>query len=975
MGCGALRFAEHCQQHHVEIPGNHPIPPSFGDTPSSHPGNPSCPGISLVCRQRRIGAPRIIKPTAWPHVRAVARRTFIGLELPLTTFSEARRTPNEPAKPYLLTLAEILRRQAGAQPERLAILAPDLPSLSYAELYRHQQRAQARLRALGISRTDRVGLIVDNGPAAATAFFYIASAAACAPLNPAYKAKELEFYLGDIGARAIITSHPSTSPAYAAAARLGIPVFHLEIEGASCRFVSRAATAMGEETPDPYDVPDPDDLALLLHTSGTTSRPKLVPLLQRNLCASAAHIAATLALTPEDRCLNIMPLFHIHGLVAAVFSTLASGGSVVCTDGSYGSPFFERLREFRPSWYTAVPTMHMGILAKAPEYAAVVAACPLRFIRSSSAALPPQVFHALEAAFRAPVVEAYGMTEAAHQMACNPLPPRARKPGSVGPAAGPSIALMDAAGSLLAQGATGEVVIQGPNVTPGYLDNPGANAASFTNGWFRTGDQGWLDEDGYLHLTGRLKELINRGGEKISPREIDEVLLDHPSVMQALTFAVPHAQLGEEIAAAVVLAAGADASPAAIRDFAAARLAAFKVPRFIRILQEIPKGPTGKPQRIGLAARLGMETIDASQPSAEFRPPATALEEQICGIWREMLNAERIGTLDTFASLGGDSLQATHMLSAVAEATGANLPFLGFMEEGTVAAIAAEVEVHRASVNAASPSDPIVALRPVGARTPLVLLPGHDAVLLGLMQLARLLPEDQPVYALEGPAEERFPGAAWCVPSFANCYADALIARFGHQPLHLAGLCFGGVTAFELARQLSARGVPVQSLTLFDTLQPQWRQRQSLAGQWLASAGMYVQRTGAHLATLLSQPPRQSVQYLRERAAAFRRHRRDLGRIRAITIPAVAPSVPSVPCRTETALRRRHAATLYQPQPYAGRVLLVRVHGVRPAIPLLGWRPYLTGTVMLHTVPFSPRGLFAYPALPETAALMRQVLS
>ena len=332
----------------------------------------------------------------------------------------------------------------------------------------------------------------------------------------------------------------------------------------------------------------------------------MVPLSHRNVTASASHIGATLRLGPDDRCLNIMPLFHIHGLIAAVLSSLAAGGSVWCTPGFNALKFFAWLNEIKPTWYTAVPTMHQAILTRAGRNAEVIAANPLRLIRSSSSSLPPQVMAALEEAFSAPVIESYGMTEAAHQMASNLLPPGARKPGTVGPAAGPEIAIMAEDGGLLPQGGVGEVVIRGPNVTSGYLENPAANADGFRDGWFRTGDQGVLDADGYLTITGRLKEIINRGGEKISPREVDEILLDHPAVAQAVTFAVPHDKLGEDVAAAVVLEEGASAAETEIRAFAGARLADFKVPRKLLILDEIPKGATGKLQRIGLAEKLGL---------------------------------------------------------------------------------------------------------------------------------------------------------------------------------------------------------------------------------------------------------------------------------------------------------------------------------------------------------------------------------
>jgi len=351
---------------------------------------------------------------------------------------------------------------------------------------------------------------------------------------------------------------------------------------------------------------DKDDLALLLHTSGTTSRPKLVPLLQRNLLASAEHIGRTLALTRDDVCLNILALFHIHGLIAATLSSLAAGASVSCTPGFNALKFFHWLDEVRPTWYTAVPTMHQAILARAGRHREEIARGRLRLIRSSSASLPAPVMLEMEKTFGVPVIEAYGMTEASHQMASNPLPPRERKPGSVGMAIGPEIAVLDEDWNPLPRGEVGEVAIHGPNVTPGYEANPEANAKSFREGWFRTGDQGVIDEEGYLRLTGRLKEQINRGGEKFSPLEVDEVLALHPAVAQAITFAMPHDKLGEEVAAAVVLREGATATERELHNFCAARLSHFKVPRKVVFVTEIPKGATGKLQRIGLAQKLGL---------------------------------------------------------------------------------------------------------------------------------------------------------------------------------------------------------------------------------------------------------------------------------------------------------------------------------------------------------------------------------
>lgn len=486
-----------------------------------------------------------------------------------------------------------------------AIGAPGRNWLSGPGLARLAIDIREALNGVGIGRGDRVAIVLPNGPEMASCFPAVAACCTAAPLNPAYKSDEFEFYLSDLTPAALILADGDESPARVVAARLGISVINLihgENEAGVFRLDTEGLAAKAAAQPGPAEA---DDIGLVLHTSGTTARPKIVLLSNRNLAASANHIAASLALTPSDTCLNIMPLFHIHGLIAAVLSSLRAGASVCCTPGFNAFKFGEWLQEVRPTWYTAVPTMHQAILMRMRDKREQASGAKLRFIRSSSASLPPQVMAELEDVFQSPVVEAYGMTEAAHQMACNPLT-GPRKPGSVGKAAGPEVAVMADDGSLLPQGEIGEVVIRGPNVTPGYDNNPEANAKAFTTGWFRTGDQGRIDEDGYLFLTGRLKEQINRGGEKISPLEIDVVLLDHPAVAQAVTFAMPHDKLGEDVAAAVVLREGMDASEHAIRDFASARLAAYKVPRRVLILAEIPKGATGKVQRVGLAAKLGL---------------------------------------------------------------------------------------------------------------------------------------------------------------------------------------------------------------------------------------------------------------------------------------------------------------------------------------------------------------------------------
>jgi oxalate---CoA ligase len=499
---------------------------------------------------------------------------------------------------------------ASGRDDAIAIAAHGAPPLSYAALRALIDRTQRSLNNLGIGRGDRVAIVLPNGPEMATAFLGVASAATSAPLNPTYKQDEFEFYLEDLKAKALIVESGSESPALRAAEKLGVAVITLTPEpqagAGDFRLSDGSVDAVADRARRARLQPaKPDDVALILHTSGTTSRPKIVPLTQGNIWTSARNIAASLELSENDRALNVMPLFHIHGLIAGLSAPLSRGGAVFCTPGFNALKFFAEMEEAKPTWYTAVPTMHQTILTRAGRHRDLISRRPLRFVRSSSSSLPPTVIGELEAAFKCPVIEAYGMTEAAHQMASNPLN-GVRKPGSVGVPAGPEIAIMDEAGLLMSPGETGEVVIRGENVTVAYENNPKANGEAFVNGWFRTGDQGVIDADGYLTLTGRLKEIINRGGEKISPREVDEALMDHPAVLQAVAFAVPHPMLGEDVGAAVVLREGLSATEQELGAFLSERLAAFKTPRKILFLAEIPKGATGKLQRIGLAQKLGL---------------------------------------------------------------------------------------------------------------------------------------------------------------------------------------------------------------------------------------------------------------------------------------------------------------------------------------------------------------------------------
>jgi len=472
------------------------------------------------------------------------------------------------------------------------------PVVTYDQLRQQVDALAARLNQLGLGRGDRIAMALPNGLEMIAAFLAASTVGTAAPLNPAYRLDEFRFYLEDTGARALIVPPTGSDEARQAA---GDQTLVIEADLDSDGQVQFSSAGM-VGPPRARDYPNDDETALVLHTSGTTSRPKRVPLSHTNLMISARNVADTYQLTAEDVALCVMPLFHVHGLVASTLATLLTGGTVVVPPRFNPLSFWPAVREHRASWYSAVPTIHQVLLSRAKAGARPAGAEHLRFIRSCSAALPPQMMADLEERFGAPVLEAYGMTEAAHQMASNPLPPAARKPGSVGCGTAVSIAILNEAGELLPAGAVGEVSIKGPNVFSGYESNAEANAASFSNGWFRTGDQGYLDGDGYLTLVGRIKELINRGGEKISPREIDEALLAHPAVAEAVCFGVPDRVYGEEVAAAVVLRS--EATEAELIAHCRASLADFKCPKVIYLVEAIPRTATGKIQRRNVAAEI-----------------------------------------------------------------------------------------------------------------------------------------------------------------------------------------------------------------------------------------------------------------------------------------------------------------------------------------------------------------------------------
>ena len=727
----------------------------------------------------------------------------------------------------MASLRELLRSRAATAGDRIALLAPGRTPTHAADLLEQVDSVGEVLAAAGVAPDAAVALALPNGPDLATAFLGVTAAAVCAPLAVDRPRAEHERDLAAMGARVLVVERDHDTAARDAAVGLGIPTLELVPGTAAGRFELVGPTAVGG--PDPVHR-DTGGAALLLFTSGTTSRPKLVPVREDALLASAANVAVALGLTPDDRSLNVMPLFHIHGLVAGLMASMHAGGSVVCTPGFVGASVWDWIEEHRPTWYTAVPTIHQAMLDVSRPKAAPDRPVPssLTFARSSSAALPARVMEELERVLGVPVVEAYGMTEAAHQIATNPRPPGVRKPGSVGRAVGCEVAVLDDAGRALAADAVGELAIRGPSVATGYLDAPEATAAAFRDGWFRTGDQGFVDADGYVTITGRLKEIINRGGEKVAPREIDDALLAHPQVKYAVAFAVPHPSLGEEVGAAVVLDDGATVTTPQLRRFVAERLAPYKVPRRVVAVDEIPRGATGKLDRASLADALGLTAAAQARAGVARVAPADDLERGVAEVWQRVLGDDDLPSVDVdFFELGGDSLHATELLLDLEQAFDRRIPATVFFDGATVRAMAALLR--------AEPTDPsasfVVPVQPGGSRPPLFCVMRAGSVVT-LRHLAATLGPEQPVYGVWMPSMHGPEIAGGSIQDIATTCARLVREVAPEGPYRLFGHSLGGLVVYETARRLAAEGQAVGFLGVADALHPdlvraRWERRHS----------------------------------------------------------------------------------------------------------------------------------------------------
>ncbi len=889
----------------------------------------------------------------------------------------------------------VIQEQAQRFPEGLALTAPTGLPLSYHRLDSLLRSTLRRFKELDIGPHCRVAVVMPRGPEAVVSSLAAMAGAVCLPLNPDCHEHEFRTRLDRLMAHCVLTWTEAAPALLSAARALGLPVVRAALQRGGEAGEIRIADM------DPAVLPEPRAgsaiaVGVVMLTSGTTGEPKRVPLTESNLCASAADIRRWMDLGPGDRFLCVAPPYHIVG-ITLVLASLSAGSCTFCAPGLDATRFFGWMEQFRPTWFWAAPAILRELLRLARQHQHIVDSCPLRFIRVGAASLPPEVLREAEEIFHAPVIENYGMTEAAPQITCNPLPPGERKPGSAGRPAGPEVRIVSERGEPATAGAIGEIVVRGANITSGYENDPEGNAAAFRSGWFHTGDMGYCDPDGYLFVTGRRKEMIKRGGESIFPREVEEVLLRHPAIADAVVFGMPHPLLQEDVAAAIVPREGTSVTEAEVRAYARASLMDAKVPRRIVIVSQIPRTAAGKVSRVGMAERLGM-TPEIRHPVPTITAqPGTPLQEKLGDIWRQILGVERIGLDDDFFEHGGGSLLFAVLCQRIEQEFGptashvAASEFRGVPTVRTLTRVVedlardsavsggglpagapprAERSTRAASVSAPTLGSRLVALQPSGARAPFFFMPGIGEHASFYRNLAVRLGPEQPFHVLCGstPAEAR---GVYSLHETAMSFLNVIRQASPNGPYLLGGHCFGGMVAFEMARLLVADGARVWLLALVDAPMPgypslvrhshlylmqAWLDVCTLSRRTIPDAARYLFGRLYRLARLVTHRVRDSSQRVLFRAGATAMFR---------------------PAQTLNDANNR-AAHLYVPAPYPGYAVQLCGTDDPGTGSMLdrrqGWREVVRGGFDIRYLPGDHHSMFAEPHVEKLAAVLKSFL-
>ncbi len=828
------------------------------------------------------------------------------------------------------TLREMVATQANQFGRHAAILAPGRDPLTFARLQQQVEETFARLRELGVGRGDLVASVLPNGPDAGAAVLGVSSCATIVPINPDAQRAEYEWLFRELSPKILLAA--GAAPAAREAARTAnVPVIDVIPKAEAGAFALHAEMRTRISGSGEFAVRG--DIAYIVATSGSTARPKLAPLTHRIVCATIASLVDVLALTPADRGLNFSPLFHVLGLHGGLLAPIGSGGSAVLTSGFHALDFFQWLDQFQPTWFSAVPAILQTIMDHADRYESVLESAPIRFVRTGGAPVPSALVDRVESVFGAPLLHVYGMSEAPVITADRYSSPR--RAGSTGRPCSGEVAIVDGEARPLAPGETGEIVVRGPRVIDGYFRNPEATRRAFRNGWFYTGDTGYLDDGGYLFLTGRASEWINRGGEKIAPLEIEEALLAHPAVAEALAFAAPDPRLGQEIAAAIVLRSGAAATAYDLQAFVSARLAAHKLPRRIVFLSALPVGATGKTRRSQMVEYLTpSEGSDHGQPQQQG--PRDERERKIAELFAQVLRVESVGLHDDFFDLGGDSLRAVECAELLREAFAVPaLPAGVLLYAPTVARLSAIV-----GSPALAGSEDIQPIQTQGHGLALFLVaPGFE-----MLKLARHLGPDQRLFGVPCPAAAN-PSTPRSIEQIAAGSVSVLRRFQPAGPYALAGWCIAGVVALEMARQLDQQGDQVAFVALLDA-------RDMVLPPLTPSKRLWVRfwRRLQRLSYIAGRLGQGSWRRMRERWAWRRFAAGD---------------------ETYSALRS------YQPEPWSGRMLHIwaaqRPRG-RYCDPAFVWNHVAPDGFVLHEVPGNHLSMFEEPNVTALAAVLRAEL-
>ncbi len=852
------------------------------------------------------------------------------------------------------TIIDYLSEQALKQPQASVIISPLCEDLTYDRLYLHVQTTAAILQSQGIHRQSRIAVIFPSGPELATAIVTILTCAVCVPINPDYSAEEIKASITLLKVDAVIL--PEGSVHFDVCFKLGLTIFVVYRNPAEPAGLFQLGDLKSEGCIE--DLPGLDDIAIIYHTSGTTSVPKVVPLTHRNLCYPIQPYIEHFGLTSRDRTIGPIPLFYTFGVAQMLKMTIAFGGSVVFLPEYSIKTMLAGLKEYKATRFAAGPAT-LDVVA---EYIKKTSLPPeeyfLRFILTGGAAIKPATAAALEAYFKVPVIASYGMSEIGEALAVAPMPPRKRFLESVGVVLHGEMAVMDDNGCILPPGKQGEIAARGPGVFSGYENNEEINKEAFAYGWFHTGDQGYIDTDGYLFITGRLKEIINKGGQKVSPLEVDDRLLRLPGVKEAACFPCPHPNLGEDVAAAVVLDTNALLSAGDIRRMLRATLANFKVPNRIIFVDDIPKN-NGKVKRNNLY-KLLYECEPEKFGQGRYIAPRNSLESELAEIWQEILHQEKVSVEDDFFALGGDSLQVIILLIEIEERWGKVFPPSVIMEAGNIAGLAAIISADRAV-------DKLVTIQPEGSMPPIFCIHSIKGDVMIYRNLMPYFGLDQPLYGLRlGAIDSR---VKIDIPVLAAEYIQLIRRVRPAGPYRLMGHSFGGIVAYEMAQQLRAAGQIVELLALLDTAIPRFY--------------YMIQVSEGQVASLDAAIPR-FYYSLKFKFAERWEYLRTIGLGNYLTIH-ISRAVNWVRRKfgfsdgTETEVILKSAANKYMPAGYLGDVVMFRAVEELGKYAgyyerCMGWSKYIQGKLHIAEVPGNHVSLLLEPNVGVLANKVKEFL-